>query len=210
MPVVPPLLSRDSSLVSAYADPSPGRRVSRVFLPLIRRGDGGEVIPWASLAARKGEALSANTDLYDLMDRSEASDIHPYGKTSVDSMWQLLQAIGASVPLEQDVITANWIGFAHRVMVGEEVEVSEPLGPWPAGDFIFTRTTLRRLTQIAESEGAFPNYLWTSDHRFVFSCPIYSDSVFVTSDGLGADDFRAVGLEACPVEQDGPLAITGS
>ena len=209
MPVIPPLLGRDPLLVSAYADPSPGRRVSRVFLPLTR-SDGADEISWASLAARKGETLSADTDLYELMDRSDAADIHPSGRTSVHTVRQLFGAIEASVSLGQDVIVANWIGYADKVVVGEEVEVSDDLGPWPARDFILTRTTLAHLVQVAESEGPLPIYLWTSDHRFIFSCPYYSDSLFVTSDELVADNFRAVGLEASAVEQDGPLAITGS
>lgn len=210
MSVTPPRLGSDPLLMSAYAVLPGAPHVSRVFLPLGHRGEA-VTVTWAGIAREAGEDLSTASDLYDLLGEPAAREIHPYGEATPATVRTLLRALGRALPSDQEVIAADWPGYAATAAVETEVELSTShLGPWPRSDFLVHRTTLDHLLRIAEREAPFPVYLWTPDHSLVLSCPIYSDSLFLSSESVTVADLREAGLEAATVLEDGPLAVTGS
>lgn len=82
---------------------------------------------------------------------------------------------------------------------------SSHIGPWDTTDFSVRLEPVTHLEQSLK----FPTYIWSDDFKLVLTCPIYSDSVFLTSPTLFAEDFVRAGLEARGILKDDYLPVTG-
>lgn len=209
MPTAPPF-TRDPLRLSAYTLFSGSTTTSRIFLPLALDAGSADDGTWASLARAAGTPLTATTELYALLDRAQADGRHPHGAVSPATTQALLDALGTSLPLDEEIVAARWPGHAGDGGHDEELPLpAQTVGGWPPGDLSLTWTTLARCASGAERDGQLPVYLWTADLRLVLSCPLYSDSLFLASDQITAAHLRAAGLEAEGLLEDGPLMVTG-
>lgn len=214
-----PPFSTDPSRFGAYIPFKLGLHSSRLFLPFFDIDNNADPLSWTELAAHSGEALRADTVLYDLLDEDRARAIHP--SATVQDPWAtlLLSVLSSTVPIEDDFIFARSVVYAETTqryakIVDQRLRcfsrprrdlIDAHIGPWNTKDFA---VTLEPLVSLRE-ESTFPTYIWSEDLSLVLTCPIYSDSVFLTSSTLCAEDFTNAGLEAQAIVEDNALPITG-
>ena len=87
---------------------------------------------------------------------------------------------------------------------------SETVGPWNVRqDLLLRLRPLRSLVDVAEAEEHWPVLVWNRDLSFVLSCPLYSDSVLLSSTGISSRDLEREGLHSVEIDLTGPLTFTG-
>lgn len=206
---VPPLTGGYSEFTS-FVPRISGTHTSRIFLPLGRDSVGAEQRSWRYAAAQRGIPLLPDTTFYDLVDETpENSPSHPFAGADRTTIAALLAAVRPSIRPDEEVYLALWKGYAGDHVDGDVVNLEvEQLGTWQVhNDLRVVRSPLAGLLQLADQR--WPVFLWTADLRLVVSCPLYSDSVFVTSDVIDSGELAAQGLEALPADLDGPITFTG-
>lgn len=206
---VPPL-TQDHSEFSSYVPRITGTHTSRIFLPLDRDSVRAAQRSWHYAAAQRGVQLLPDTSFYDLVDETPVNcPSHPFAGADRATISALLAAVRPSISPDEEVYIALWNGYAGDHVDGDVVNPqAEQLGTWQVhSDLLVVRSPLVGLLQLADQH--WPVFLWSTDLRLVVSCPLYSDSVFVTSDSIDSQDLAAQGLEALRADLDGPITFTG-
>lgn len=212
---VPPF-SEDPLRLGAYVPFGLGFNSSRLFLPFSGQSDVQESC-WSELATSAGTSLRADTMLYDLLDEDKAQSIHPLAEAQNSWITRLLDVLCSAVSVEDSFIFARSKIYAETSQSDTENTAgsgtqfptvtlsSSHIGPWDTTDFSVRLEPVTHLEQSLK----FPTYIWSDDFKLVLTCPIYSDSVFLTSPTLFAEDFVRAGPEARGILKDDYLPVTG-
>lgn len=203
-----PSFSQDFLATSAYVPTHTVGATNRIFLPLTYV-NSDQVLSWSTLAEEVGVPLSSETVLTDLLEKSGIEVEHPQANAPLVWVTTFLSSIAEAAKPEVPVIFAAWPGYAGDGALGQEIHVSESrIGPWRTADLSFTRGPLSLLEEASRCHDRFPVYVWSLDLKMVLSCPLYSDSLFLTS-SVTLDHLSSHGIEAVGMSRNVPLPTTG-
>ncbi|MDO5723616.1 MAG: hypothetical protein Q4P33_04355 [Flaviflexus sp.] len=204
---IPPF-GTDMTRVSAYALFTEGWHVYRVFLPLPTRL--GEIhLSWADLAEQAGTVLGPQTTLLELLPRGVDLVAEPEARAGHGFIPALLEALTNHTDIFEPHVIVRWTGYAESGDADEVALRGSHLGPWQMREFAATLEPLTDLIHVEHSGLHLPTHVWSLNRSLVITCPMFFDSLYISSPTLTGEELAAAGLEAVLVPTDSPLPIAG-
>lgn len=202
-----PNFGKDLSKVSAYAPLGQGLHVTRIFLPLPTRL-GDLYMPWTDLANEKGVTLTAHTSLNDLLPQGVDIVSEPRAQAGGGVIPVLLKLAAEHLDIHDQCVFVRWIGYAESGDDADELALrGSHIGPWQQKEFTATFEPLAALDHVENAGLHLPTHIWTPDHSFILTCPMFSDSLYLSSVDIDAERLISEGLEAAPIDEDLDLPI---
>lgn len=182
-----PRVLADESLVDGFSDLEHSAIVR--MLPLLESEDGTSDLPGAGEAS-KHEPMSGECDRH-----------------SIGTILRILTEVVPGLRVSTDVTFAMWPGYAGELGGAGPVSVFGHDAPLPFGRYgglAIKQAPLNWLSSFSvENPGRphMPVYVWPEDGSFLISCPIYSNSLFISGGELLAEKLEESALDAVRVER---------
>lgn len=203
-----PQFGNDMTRVSAYALFEEGWHVSRVLLPLPTKLSE-LYLTWEELATRANRELDPLISLAELLPTGFDLVSEPHARTGPGLIDALLSALEGHTDISAPHVIVRWTGYAESGDADEVALRGSHLGPWQMREFCATLEPLTDLHHVEHSGLHLPTHVWSLDRQLVITCPMFSDSLYISSPTLTGKELAAAGLEAVCVPTDGPLPMSG-
>jgi hypothetical protein len=197
-----PVVGESAELVSGFCAGN-HVEVSRVFVPLER--EEFEFVSWRELASSVGceiHALSRWRDIAVRLDPSAERNLTPAsGSCDQATATRLTRALCTTPPEVTEGTYALWPGYAGELDDFNVDQLFTYSDPAPLGRYGGLAIVRRPLTWLLSRTVEHwrvhaPVYVWPDDGSFLISCPIYSNSLYVSGPAGVTKALSRAGLEA--------------
>lgn len=210
-----PHVAEDESSVAGFVDERHSARL-RVFSPAEIADD--MFVSCGELAGRAGYVLHPGSTWREISDRigpEESSKYHPASggcdELGLETLLHILTGALPDLRTSTEVTFAMWPGYAGEVENVESVRVFDFTAPLPFGRFgglAVAQAPLDWLLTFGSDRPGRPHmpiYVWPPDGAFLISCPIYSNSLFISADEELAWKLEESALDVVRVDSHSPL-----
>ncbi|GAA4288938.1 hypothetical protein [Georgenia daeguensis] len=198
-------LSRDETRVAAFTTDC-HETTSRLFLPA--DGPAGTVMTWRELALLAGMPLTADLRWSAIVSRLDAALRQelsaPFAVVPSATLVRLVDLLSAATSTPERCYFFLWEGYAEET-ADLVPEVAPPhVAVLARHDYVLHTAPLSWLVERAADlmQPRMPVFLWPHDGAFLLACPLYHDSLYLSSDVALPDTLRSGGLEVLPIARD--------